>query len=316
MEFFIEKHSSTPAIKQIEEQIRFAVMMGIFRNGDTLPSIRDIEKQTGIHHSQIHKAFLALRRSGLLVLTRGKGSVISTATDSPRSISENCRKVSQKVASRVRQLGISPTAFARYLSRFAQENERKSPFICYVDDHEEIAAQTAAEISQLWQVPVKGITYRELKTAIAKGGSTQRILVNHVMYEHTRSSLSRRKSSIIPIEVRVSEETIKRLTGIQPNSAMLLIHLPQPSHRVHYMVGQLKELVKSPGVKISSTSINEAPNLSELLNSSRYDYYLVGPGVRGKVPPEMRQNPRVLQIIPQLDPTSLETARIRAGVVI
>jgi hypothetical protein len=74
--------------------------------------------------------------------------------------------------------------------------------------------------------------------------------------------------------------------------------------------------VKSPGVKISSTSINEAPNLSELLNSSRYDYYLVGPGVRGKVPPEMRQNPRVLQIIPQLDPTSLETARIRAGVVI
>src|SRR5512137_1736108 len=96
MEFYIEKHSSTPVIKQIEEQIKFAVMMGIFRNGDTLPSIRDIEKQTGVHHSQIHKAYLSLRRSGLLVLTRGKGSVVSTATDAPRSISEHCFRLSQK----------------------------------------------------------------------------------------------------------------------------------------------------------------------------------------------------------------------------
>ncbi|MBN2320192.1 MAG: GntR family transcriptional regulator [Acidobacteria bacterium] len=73
MEFHIEKHSSTPVAKQIEEQIKLGVMMGVFRNGDTLPSIRDIEKQTGVNRSQIHKAYLELRKSGLLVLTRGKG---------------------------------------------------------------------------------------------------------------------------------------------------------------------------------------------------------------------------------------------------
>jgi GntR family transcriptional regulator len=316
MEFYIERHSSTPAVKQIEEQIKFAVMMGIFRNGDTLPSIRDIEKQTGIHHSQIHKAYLALRRSGLLVLTRGKGSVISTATDSPRSIGENCRKLSQHVTSKARQLGLSPTAFARYLSRHAQENERKSPFIFYLDDHEEMASQTAADISKLWQVPVKGVTFRELKTSGAKDDSVQRILVNHVMYEYVRSLLRGKKSAAIPVKVRASEQTIKLLSEIKPNASVLLIHLPQPSHRLHYMIEQLKKLVKSPGVKISSMSIHEVSSFSELLNSFQYDYYLVGPGVRGEVPHEMRQNPRILQINPQLDPTSLETARIKAGVVI
>ena len=316
MEFYIEKHSSTPAVKQIEEQIKFAVMIGTFRNGDTLPSIRDIEKQTGIHHSQIHKAFLALRRSGLLVLTRGKGSVISTATDSPRSVGENCYKLSQRMASRVRQLGISPTAFARYWSRHAQESERNSPFISYVDDSEEIATLTAAQISQLWQVPVRGLTYRELKTAVAKGASTQRILVNHIMAEHVRSLLPKKRSAVIPVEVRVSELTIKLLAEIKPNSSVLLIHRPQPSHRVHYMIAQLRKLVKSPGVEISSTSIRDVPDFGKLLESSQYNYYLVGPGVRGEIPHELRQNPRVLQIVPQLDPTSLETARIRAGVVI
>jgi GntR family transcriptional regulator len=316
MEFYIEKHSSTPAVKQIEEQIRFAVMMGIFRNGDTLPSIRDIEKQTGIHHSQIHKAYLALRRSGLVVLTRGKGSVISTATDSPSSVGENCLKLSRQVTSKARQMGLSPTAFARYLSRHAQEDERKSPFIFYVDVHEEIASQTAADISRLWQVPVKGLTYRELKTAVSRNNSAQRILVNHVMYEHARSQFPGKKSAIIPVEERASEQTIKLLSEIKPNSSVLLIHLPQPSHRLHYMIEQLKKLITSPGVKVSSTSILDVPSFGKLLNSFQHDYYLVGPGVRGEVPHEMRQNPRILQINPQLDPASLETARIKAGVVV
>jgi GntR family transcriptional regulator len=316
MEFYIEKHSSTPAVKQVEEQIRFAVMMGIFRNGDTLPSIRDIEKQTGIHHSQIHKAYLALRRSGLLVLTRGKGSVISTATDSPSSVGENCLKLSRQVTSKARQMGLSPTAFARYLSRHAQEDERKIPFIFYVDEQEEIAAQTAAYISKLWQVPVKGVIYRELLASVAKGVSTQRILVNHIMYEHLRSQFPGKKSAIIPVEVRASEQTIKLLSEIKPNSSVLLIHLSQPSHRLHYMIEQLKKLTKSPGIKISSASIRDASSFSELLNTFKHDYYLVGPGVRGEVPHEMRKNPRILQINPHLDPTSLETARIKAGVVI
>jgi hypothetical protein len=42
----------------------------------------------------------------------------------------------------------------------------------------------------------------------------------------------------------------------------------------------------------------------------------VGPGVRGEVPPDMRQNPCILQIHPQFEPASLEAARIRAGVII
>ncbi len=316
MEFYIEKHSSTPAINQIEEQIRFAVMMGIFRNGDTLPSIRDIEKQTGIHHSQIHKAYLALRRSGLLVLTRGKGSVISTAAESPRSISENCLKLSQTMTSKARQMGISPTAFARYLSRHAQESERKSPLISYVDIHEEIAMQAATEISQLWQVPVKGLTFQELKTAVSKGTSTPKILVNHVLYEYTSLMVSKKKSMVISIEVRVSARTINLLADVKPNSSVLLVHQPQPAHRLHYMIEQMRKLVKSPGVDIHATSIRKIPNFGKLLGSSEYNYYLIGPGVRGEVPYEQRQNPRVLQIDPQLDPTSLESARIRAGVVI
>ena len=168
MEFCIEKNSSTPIVNQIEEQIKIAVMMGIFRRGDTLPSIRDIEKQTGISRNQIHKAYLTLRRSGLLVLTRGKGSIVTSVAVSPRSISENCRTMSKEFVSKVRQSAISPTAFARFFSRYAQESERDDPLIYYIDHYEDIALQAAAEISQLWQVPVGALPLRKLKTAMGR----------------------------------------------------------------------------------------------------------------------------------------------------
>ncbi|MDM7994985.1 MAG: hypothetical protein QUT30_04775, partial [Acidobacteriota bacterium] len=225
-------------------------------------------------------------------------------------------ELSRKVVAKARQLGLSPTAFARYFSRYSQESERKEPFISYVDGSEEIAIQTADEISQLWQVPVKGMTYKELKTAISKGTATQKILVNHVMSDLASSLLPRKKSAVISIEVRISEQTVRRLSEIKPGATLLLLHLPQPSHRIHYMIEQLRKLVKATDVQISSRSVREVRDLGELLKSAHYDHYLIGPGARGDVPPEMRQNPRVVEIVPQLDPASLEIARIRAGVVI
>jgi len=316
VEFYIEENSSTPVIKQIEEQIKFAVMMGIFRNGDTLPSIRDVEKQTGVHHSQIHKAYLALRRSGLLVLKRGKGSVISTAAHSPESMSIKCSQLSLQLTAKICQMGISPTAFARYFSRHAQQSERKAPLIMYADNHEVIAARTATEISELWRVPVKGVTFKDLKGIVARTEGMRRVLVNHVMYDYVNSMLSGLKAAVIPVKARVSEQTIKLLGEIEPGATVLLLHMPNPAHRIRYMIAQIQGFIKSPEVTITAMSIRKESSLGDLLNSSRFDYYLIGPAVRGLISQDMRQNSRVLPIDPQLDPESLESARIRAGVVI
>jgi GntR family transcriptional regulator len=316
MEFFIEKHTATPVAKQIEEHIKLAVMMGVFRNGDTLPSIRDIEKQTGISRNQIHKAYLNLRRSGLLILTRGKGTVITTATDYPRSINENCRKLSKSIISKARQLRLSPTAFARYLSCNAQEDERNAPCILYVDAHKEVAAQTASEISKWWQVPVIGEAFWELKKySDAKTGGI-RVLVSHVMYEHVRSLVPGRKASIIPIEIRYSPKTIQTLAEIKPHSSIQVVLWLQPSHRIRFILEQTRNLVKSPGIKMTSVVIEEKTDLRNLLNNPEYDYSIIGPGVRGYVPQDMRKDPRIVILEPKLDPTSLEVARIKAGVVI
>jgi DNA-binding transcriptional MocR family regulator len=72
VEFYIDNYSSVPVIAQIEEQIKLAVAMGVFRNGDRLPSIREVEKQTGVNRGKIYRAYLSLQQSGLLVLACGR----------------------------------------------------------------------------------------------------------------------------------------------------------------------------------------------------------------------------------------------------
>jgi GntR family transcriptional regulator len=315
MKFYIDKNSSTPVASQVQEQIKLAVMMGVFRNGDTLPSIRDIEKQTGINRSQIHKAYLALRRSGLLVLTRGKGTVIATSPESPRSVEEDCRKLSKNVIARVLQMGLSPTAFARYLSRQAQEHEHNTPLILYVDTHAEMAEQTAEEISLLWHVPVHGVGIWDLKASMGPGRGRHKILVNHVMCDNVRSMLARNKSDVIPVELRSSSLSGEDLGRIQSNSSLVVFHRPQFSHSAKFILTGIRQLLEPRGVMISSHPVRDVSEFRKLVLKSEYDYYVAGPLVRGDVPPELRQDPRVLQIHAQLDAASLETARIRAGVI-
>lgn len=316
MEFFIEKHSTTPVVTQIQEQVKLAVAMGILRKGDTLPSIRDIERQTGVHRSQIHRAYLALKQSGLLALTRGKGTVVAAAVDSPASSNEHCLRLSAQTTLKARRMGISPIAFTRYLARYAQENERTSPFLWYVDIDKEIALQTAAEIERLWQVPVSGMAIQELMTAMRRNDSGHKILVHQHLYETVRSLLPKAKSAVIRVEERAWNEDTRFFENIRENSSVLFLHLPQPAFRVHFIVTNLRDMLTSRGIRMDSDPVRDMKTFRERIRSTQYDYYIVGPAARGMIPPEMQKDPRILPISPQLDPASLEAARIRAGVII
>ncbi len=316
MEFYIEKHSSSSVVTQIQEQIRLAVAMGVLRRGDTLPSIRDIEKQTGINRGLVHKAYLGLRKSGLLTLARGKGTVISTEAPPPPPTTEKCRQLSIDVTRKARLAGLSPTAFARYLSRHAQEDERNIPFIAYVDRYQMDARKRAEQISQLWKVPILGLTVQALKNSTRDGLKLQKVLVNDLLRDRVQSPLRGRKIDVIPIAVRASEQDAKVIARIKANSSVLLVIPAEVYAYASFIAAQFPKLIESRGIKISHMSAHAISNFEDLLNSPKYDLVTIGPGAHEKVPPSLRTHPRILFLHMDLDAASLEAARIRAGVIV
>lgn len=316
MEFYIEKHSSSSVVTQIQEQIRVAVAMGVFRRGDTLPSIRDVEKQTGINRGLVHKAYLELRKSGLLTLARGKGTVISTEAPPPPPATEKCRELSIAVIRKARQAGLSPTAFARYLSRHAQEDERQTPFIAYVDREKDDAMKSAEHISELWKVPILGLAIQELKNRTRNGFELQKVLANYFVRDRVQSLFPGKGIDVIPIAMRASEQDAKALARIKANSSVLLIIPSEVYAHASFIAAHFPKLIASRGIRISHISTHAISNIEDLLNDSRYNLLLVGPGAQGKVPHALRTDPRLLFLHMEMDPASLEAARVRAGVIV
>jgi GntR family transcriptional regulator len=315
MEFHIEKHRSVSAIRQIQEQIKLAVTMGVLRSGDTLPSIRDVEKQTGINRGLVHRAYLDLRRSGLLTLARGKGTIISTCVPSPDRLTPKCRQLSIDVLSTVRRAGISQTAFARYLSQLAQENERNSPPIAFVDIGKEDALKGAEQISELWQVPVLGLTLQELNEA-REIPSLKKVLANYFLEDSVKSRLSGRTIDVIPIATKGSERERKSLAQIKSNSSVLLVVPREAYGHAPFMVAHISRLIPSRGVEVDHRSADTIPDFEALLKNPKYALLLFTPSLHAQVPQKLRTNPRVLLLRTELDTSSLEAARIRAGVII
>jgi DNA-binding transcriptional regulator YhcF (GntR family) len=315
MEFQIEKNSPVPVIKQIQEQIKLSIAMGVLKRGDVLPPIREVEKQTGVNRGQIHRAYQALRRSGLLSAAPGKRIAVAVSAAAPDSINIKCQELSEDIIKRIRRIGVSPIAFSRYLSRSAQEDEHRSPFIAYVDPDKETAVRRAEQVSRSWHASVVGLSVDEFKLAPIRGSKLQKVLVNHLFADSIRRIPRGRKIDIIPIEICYAEQTIKALEKIKSSSILVLF----PNHAIsgaRFIVEQLHKWMKCKDANIAWMSVDEVADFRPLLKDSHYDRILVSPGARSRVPVKLHQRSRILLLQMELDPEGLEIARISAGVIV
>ncbi len=315
IEFKIDKGSPVPAIQQIHEQIKLFIAMGMLKRGDVLPSIREIEKQTGINRGKIHRALLALQQSGLLAPASGKRTTIAISAAAPDSINRECQALSRDIIKRIRKIGIYPMAFARYLSQSMQEDERSAPFIAYMDPDKETALRRADQVSRLWHAFVVGLSLDEFKQALARGCKFRKVLVNHLTPDSIRRLPGRRRIDVIPIEIRYTKQTIRALERIKASSVLVLL----PNHArpsAAFIMDQLHKRIKCKDAKLTWVDVSEVSDFDRLLRDSKYGQILVSPGARSKVPAELQRSSRIHLLQMEFDPEGLETARIRAGVIL
>jgi len=315
MEFRIEKNSPVPVIKQIQEQIKLSIAMGALKRGDILPSIREVEKQTGVNRGRVHRAYLALHRSGLLAPAPGKRIAVAISAAASDSVNEQRLGLTRNTLRRARGIGVSPIAFARYLSQYAREEERRAPFIAYVDSDKEIACRRAEQVSGMWHASVIGLTIDECKRALAHGGGIRKVLVNHLTFDSVRRARWGSEIDVIPIEIVYTAQTIRVLSKIRAST--LLVLLPRPAlASARFIVEHLRKWMKGEERKIAWMDVHKVTDFPSLLKGACYDRVLVSPGALNQVPVGLRRSPRLVPLQMELDPEALEIARIRAGVLV
>ncbi len=84
----IDFNSEEALYIQLINQIIIGIATDQIREGDTLPSVRQLADNIGINMHTVNKAYSVLKQEGFLRVDRRRGAVIALGTDKMRAISE------------------------------------------------------------------------------------------------------------------------------------------------------------------------------------------------------------------------------------
>lgn len=319
MDFVLDKHSALPAYAQIQEQIKLALWMGHLRPGDTLPSIRDVEKQVGVSRNIVRRAYLQLQSSGILDLRRGKGVLVEKklAYNHRGRIQEKSEKLSSQLIKHLRSAGISPIAFARYLYQRAREDDEAAPFLVFVDATKKLAAERANRISAIWQLKVSSMSIEELDALDEQQLSKmKKILTSYLRLDDVQRITKNREIEVIPLGFVFHERTISEFSNLPDKSSVALVLDENDFPSRHFVDAYGKALMGRTVKEIVPVPFSKVRNLDALVGSTKYQKVIVSNRLWHDLPESLKKHPHVTHIVMEVDLASLENARIRAGVII
>jgi len=81
IEFRLDRTSGVPAYRQLVDQVRQSLQLGILLPGDQLPTVRDVVRQIAINPNTVHRAYRELEQQGLTEGRPGSGTYVRRSLD-------------------------------------------------------------------------------------------------------------------------------------------------------------------------------------------------------------------------------------------
>jgi len=84
----IDFNSEEALYMQLRNQIIMGIAMEEYKEGDSLPSVRQLADSIGINMHTVNKAYSVLRQEGFVKLDRRKGAVVALSYDKIEALEE------------------------------------------------------------------------------------------------------------------------------------------------------------------------------------------------------------------------------------
>jgi GntR family transcriptional regulator len=86
--FRLDPRSGVAPYRQLVDQVRNAMVSGLLREGDQLPSLRDVVTQITINPNTVHRAYRELEHLGIAEGRAGLGTFITSHSSSALNTTE------------------------------------------------------------------------------------------------------------------------------------------------------------------------------------------------------------------------------------
>jgi DNA-binding transcriptional regulator YhcF (GntR family) len=123
--FEINPNSGVPIYRQIVDQVQALVTGGLLREGDLLPSVRQVAQEAAINPMTVSKAYSRLEAEGVVRRARGLGMQVlpPSQNGSLDARKQQFRETIEPALQRARQLGLNPKQIREVISSLIQDQQ-------------------------------------------------------------------------------------------------------------------------------------------------------------------------------------------------
>lgn len=127
IEFSLDGRSGVSPYLQVVQQVRHALRLGMLREGDQLPTVKDVVARLAINPNTVLKAYRELEHDGLVAARPGIGTFVTRSlTDASLAAHEPLRQDLRRWLAKARRAGLDEESIeALFMNTFratAQED--------------------------------------------------------------------------------------------------------------------------------------------------------------------------------------------------
>ncbi len=125
LEFHLDGRSGVAPYLQLIRQVRHALRLGVLREGDQLPTVKDVVARLAINPNTVLKAYRELEYEGLAAARPGVGTFITkTLSDASLAAHRPLRRDLERWITKARRAGLDDESIeALYLDTFRAVKE-------------------------------------------------------------------------------------------------------------------------------------------------------------------------------------------------
>ncbi|MFF2603295.1 GntR family transcriptional regulator [Streptomyces californicus] len=120
IEFHLNSQSGLSPYQQLVQQVRHALRLGLLKEGDRLPTVKDVARQMAVNPNTVLKAYRELEHDGLVAARPGVGTFVTrTLADGTLAAQGPLRKELQRWLTKARLAGLDDESIeALFVSTF------------------------------------------------------------------------------------------------------------------------------------------------------------------------------------------------------
>jgi GntR family transcriptional regulator len=125
IQFRLDRKSGVPAYRQVVDQVRQALRLGLLRPGDRLPTVRDVVKQIAINPNTVHRAYRDLEAQGLTEGRPGSGTYIRRSLSRVPNEQPQLQRQLEKWMRTARTAGLGDEAIAALVAEATESSKKE-----------------------------------------------------------------------------------------------------------------------------------------------------------------------------------------------